>query len=75
MFDAKRNLIPLKAALEKGGFRRTKAYRLINLGKIEAYKMEGRPWSMPIASTGITNPCHGSYPARPNMWVRKTKYQ
>jgi hypothetical protein len=35
----KRNLIPLKAALEKGGFKRTKAYELINEGKIIAYKM------------------------------------
>ena len=37
----KRNLIPLKRALEKGGFGRTKAYRLINEGKITAYRMEG----------------------------------
>lgn len=34
----KRNLITMKAALAKGGFRRTKAYKLINSGKIEAYK-------------------------------------
>jgi hypothetical protein len=38
----KRNLIPLKKALAKGGFGRTKAYRLINEGKIIAYKMEGQ---------------------------------
>jgi hypothetical protein len=38
MSDAKRNLIPLKAALEKGHFKRTKAYKLINEGKIIAYK-------------------------------------
>ena len=38
----KRNLIPLKKALEKGGFGRTKAYRLINEGKIVAYRMEGQ---------------------------------
>jgi hypothetical protein len=38
----KRNLIPLKKALERGGFGRTKAYRLINEGKIVAYKMEGQ---------------------------------
>jgi hypothetical protein len=38
----KRNLIPLKKALEKGSFGRTKAYRLINEGKIIAYKMEGQ---------------------------------
>jgi hypothetical protein len=37
-----RSYSALKAALEKGGFRRTKAYRLINLGKIEAYQMEGQ---------------------------------
>jgi hypothetical protein len=29
----------MKAALEKGGFKRTKAYELINKGKIIAYKM------------------------------------
>jgi hypothetical protein len=39
MSDVKRNLITLKAALEKGGFKRTKAYELINEGKIDAYKM------------------------------------
>ena len=38
----KRNLIPLKKALERGGFGRTKAYKLIKKGKIIAYKMEGR---------------------------------
>jgi hypothetical protein len=38
----KRNLIPLQKALEKGGFGRTKAYRLINEGKIIAYKMGGQ---------------------------------
>ena len=38
----KRNLIPLKKALEKGGFGRTKAYRLINEGKIVAYRMKGQ---------------------------------
>ena len=38
----KRNLIPLKKALEKGHFRRTKAYELIATGKIIAYRMEGR---------------------------------
>jgi len=38
----KRDLIPLKKALERGGFSRTKAYRLINEGKIIAYKMEGQ---------------------------------
>jgi hypothetical protein len=38
----KRNLIPLKKALERGGFGRTKAYKLIKKGKIMAYKMEGR---------------------------------
>jgi hypothetical protein len=35
----KRNLITMKAALEKGGFKRTKAYELIDAGKIIAYKM------------------------------------
>ena len=35
----KRNLIPMKAALVKGGFKRTKAYELIDAGKIDAYKM------------------------------------
>jgi Helix-turn-helix domain len=29
----------MRAALDKGGFRRTKAYQLINEGKIIAYKM------------------------------------
>ncbi|WP_166308511.1 hypothetical protein [Bradyrhizobium sp. 2S1] len=38
----KRNLIPLKKALERGGFGRTKAYELIKRGKIVAYKMEGQ---------------------------------
>ena len=38
----KRNLIPLKRALVKGGFGRTKAYELIDQGKIVAYKMDGR---------------------------------
>jgi hypothetical protein len=38
--SVKRNLISMKAALERGGFRRTKAYRLINEGKIIAYKMD-----------------------------------
>jgi excisionase family DNA binding protein len=37
MSDAKCNLIPLKAALEKGHFKRTN-YKLINEGKIIAYK-------------------------------------
>jgi hypothetical protein len=37
--DVKRNLITMKAALEKGGFKRTKAYKLIKDGKIAAYKM------------------------------------
>jgi hypothetical protein len=39
MSEVKRNLITMKAALEKGGFKRTKAYKLINDGKIIAYKM------------------------------------
>ena len=34
----KRNLIPMKAALERGHFKRTKAYELIDAGKIDAYK-------------------------------------
>jgi hypothetical protein len=38
----KRNLTPLKRALEKGGFGQTNAYELICEGKIIAYKMEGR---------------------------------
>jgi hypothetical protein len=38
----RRNLIPLKKALVKGGFGRTKAYELIDDGKIIAYKMDGR---------------------------------
>ncbi|SFN89522.1 hypothetical protein SAMN05216573_1258 [Bradyrhizobium sp. Rc3b] len=38
----KRTLIPLKKALERGGFGRTKAYELIKKGKIIAYKMEGQ---------------------------------
>jgi hypothetical protein len=38
----RRNLIPLKKALERGGFGRTKAYQLIKKGKIIAYKMEGQ---------------------------------
>ena len=40
--EKKRNLITLKKACEKGGFGRTKAYKLINEGKIIAYKMEGQ---------------------------------
>lgn len=36
----KRNLITMKAALAKGGFKLTKAYELIKLGKIDAYKMD-----------------------------------
>jgi hypothetical protein len=39
MTDVKRNLITMKAALAKGGFKRTKAYELIDAGKIIAYKM------------------------------------
>jgi hypothetical protein len=35
----KRNLITMKATLAKGGFKRTKAYELINAGIIVAYKM------------------------------------
>jgi hypothetical protein len=38
----KRNLVPLKKALERGGFGRTKAYELIKNGKIIAYKMGGQ---------------------------------
>jgi len=38
MSDAKRNLIPMKKALEKLGCGRTRAYELINGGKIIAYK-------------------------------------
>ena len=38
----KRNLIPLKKALERGGFGRTKAYALIKERKIIAYKMGGQ---------------------------------
>jgi excisionase family DNA binding protein len=32
------NLITLKAAMEKGGFKRSKAGKLIKEGKIDAYK-------------------------------------
>jgi hypothetical protein len=38
----KRNLIPLKRALVKGGFGKTKLYELIAKGKIVAYRMEGK---------------------------------
>jgi hypothetical protein len=38
----KRNLIPLKTALTKGGFGKTKAYELIDQEKIIAYKMGGK---------------------------------
>ena len=38
----KRNLIPLKKALAKGGFGKTKAYELIDQEKIIAYRMGGR---------------------------------
>jgi hypothetical protein len=38
----KRNLIPMKAALAKGGFKLTKAYELINNGTLIAYKMGHR---------------------------------
>jgi hypothetical protein len=44
----------MEAALEKGKFGRTKAYQLINDGKIVAYKMDQRPWSTPTASTLVT---------------------
>ena len=37
----KRNLIPLKKALAKGGFGKTKAYELIDQEKIIAYRMGG----------------------------------
>jgi hypothetical protein len=37
-----RNLIPLKEACAKGQFGQTTAYKLINAGKIDAFKMEGR---------------------------------
>jgi hypothetical protein len=36
----KRNLITMKAALAKGGFKLTKAYELINNGTLIAYKMD-----------------------------------
>jgi excisionase family DNA binding protein len=39
MSDEKRNLIPMKTALEKLGCKRTKAYELIKEGKLIAYKM------------------------------------
>ena len=35
----KRNLISMKQALAKGGFKRSTAYRLINDGTLLAYKM------------------------------------
>ena len=38
----KLNLIPLKKALVKGGFGKTKAYELIDQEKIAAYKMDGK---------------------------------
>ena len=38
----KRNLIPLKKALAKGGFGKTKAYELIDQEKNIAYRMGGR---------------------------------
>jgi len=37
-----RNLLPLKQACTKGHFGITKAYELINEGKIDAFKMQGR---------------------------------
>jgi len=40
--EQKRNLIPLKRALVKGGFGKTKLYELIEKGKIIAYKMGGK---------------------------------
>jgi excisionase family DNA binding protein len=39
MTSVKRNLITMKAACERGGFKRTKAYELIADDKIIAYKM------------------------------------
>jgi hypothetical protein len=39
MVEDKRNLINMKAACQHGGFKRTKAYELINAGTIIAYKM------------------------------------
>ncbi len=50
----KRNLIPLKKALERGGFGRTKAYQLIKKGKSSPTKWRARPRSMPIPSTRIS---------------------
>jgi hypothetical protein len=41
-YEQKRNLLPLKRALVKGGFGKTKAYELIDQGKIIAYKMDGK---------------------------------
>ena len=38
----KRRLITMKAACERGGFKKTKAYALINSGTITAYKMDGQ---------------------------------
>jgi hypothetical protein len=38
----RRNLITMKAALEKGGFKKTKCYELINNGTLYAYKMGGQ---------------------------------
>jgi hypothetical protein len=42
VMSEKRNLIPLKKALVKGGFGKTKAYALIEKGKVIAYKMDGK---------------------------------
>ena len=43
MTDKKpRHLITFKEALARGHFKSTTAYKLINAGKIDAYRMEGR---------------------------------
>jgi hypothetical protein len=42
MSEQKRNLIPLKRALVKGGFGKTKIYELIDQEKITAFKMDGK---------------------------------
>ena len=41
MTEEKRNLISMRAALARGGFKRTTAYRLIHAGILSAYK-QGR---------------------------------
>jgi hypothetical protein len=59
MADVKRNLITMMAACERGGFKRTKAYELINKGKIIAYKIGTKTGSAPTRCHGFSRAVEG----------------